>query len=85
MQIFWWKLLIFENKSGNACVCQFFLVSLQPKNIKIMRQRSTTSHTGLDQALDDARMGRIHHADGVGDVFQQILGDNINNEGGRAL
>lgn len=50
-----------------------------------MRQRTTTSHTGLDQALDDARMGRIYHAESVDDMFVQILGDNINNEEGGTL
>lgn len=30
--------------------------------------------SGLEEALEDVRAGRVHHADSVDDMFRQILG-----------
>ncbi len=29
---------------------------------------------GLDEALDDVKAGRVHHADGIDEMFKQVLG-----------
>lgn len=35
---------------------------------------SKTKKCGLDEALDDVKAGRVHHADSVDDMFKQVLG-----------
>lgn len=35
---------------------------------------SKTKKCGLDEALDDVKAGRVHHADNVDDMFKQVLG-----------
>lgn len=40
----------------------------------MIKPRATAKRCGLDEALDDIKAGRIHHADSVEDMFKQILG-----------
>lgn len=35
---------------------------------------SATLKTGLDEALEDIKTGRVYHAESVEDMFNQILG-----------
>lgn len=35
---------------------------------------SKTKKCGLDEALDDVKTGRVHHAENVDDMFKEVLG-----------
>lgn len=47
-----------------------YLVSLGVVVEKLKPRRKT----GLDEALEDVKAGRVYHAESVDDMFKQILG-----------
>lgn len=47
-----------------------YLVSLGVVVEKLKPRRKT----GLDEALEDVKSGRVYHAESVDDMFKQILG-----------
>ena len=46
--------------------------------VKVVRPKSSkkdiTKTTGYQEAMEDVRQGRVHQADSVDDMFQDILG-----------
>ena len=49
--------------------------------VKKQRQKELdiTKTKGFQEALDDVKHGRIHHAESVDDMFKDILGEDIFN------
>ena len=45
--------------------------------VPVQKKTSRKSMCGLDKALDDVRCGRVHHADNVDDLFDQLLGFSV--------
>lgn len=44
------------------------------EGVSIAKPAKKKKKCGLDEALDDVKAGRIHHADSVDDMFKQVLG-----------
>ena len=46
--------------------------------VKVVRPKSSrrniTKTKGYQEAMEDVRQGRVHHADNVDEMFQDILG-----------
>jgi hypothetical protein len=50
--------------------------------VKAQKQKEfdITKTKAFQEALDDVKHGRVHHADSVDDMFKQILGEDIFNK-----
>ena len=50
-------------------------------SVKKQKQKEfdITKSKAFQEALDDVKHGRVHHADSVDDMFKQILGEDIFN------
>ena len=49
-------------------------------SVKKQKTYDITKTKGFQEALDDVKHGRVHHADSVDDMFKQILGEDIFNK-----
>jgi hypothetical protein len=49
-------------------------------SVKKQKTYDITKTKAFQEALDDVKHGRVHHADSVDDMFKQILGEDIFNK-----
>ena len=64
-------------KVKQACKMLVGVTSVKVQKPAKKKDFDITKTKAFQEALDDVKHGRVHHADSVDDMFEQILGEDI--------
>ena len=64
-------------KVKQACKMLVGVASVKVQKPAKKKDFDITKTKAFQEALDDVKHGRVHHADSVDDMFEQILGEDI--------
>ena len=67
-------------KVKQVCKMIVGVTSVKVQKTAKKKEFDITKTKAFQEALDDVKHGRVHHADSVDDMFKQILGEDIFNK-----